>query len=269
MMKQLALLSMLAVAAAAHSQTLYSTNFDNLAAGTNGATMSSQGWQYDGSSSSFTVVKNGQTNAGGVTALSGTQMLRATTTTLNSSNNWGWRDLGGAWDSRTLGHNTLHTSVSFFVPADNSRTSTYGLQAYTPDLDLLASITFRPNYNGTHAVIALGNTGVGIPVASFKGVWSSFDLFINADTATAYGIANIGGQFFNLGSKAVDPSKVSLGISEVDFFAGNSGVTQTGTTAAANSVYFDNFKVEAVPEPSTIAALSLGALAFLRRRKSK
>lgn len=40
-----------------------------------------------------------------------------------------------------------------------------------------------------------------------------------------------------------------------------------GSDPVAGNAYFDNISVQAVPEPTTMAALGLGALAMLRRRK--
>jgi len=56
--------------------------------------------------------------------------------------------------------------------------------------------------------------------------------------------------------------------------AGNSAVVaksfrfRAGTSSFPNSVYYDNFAAEAVPEPATLAILGLGLAAFARRRKS-
>ena len=56
--------------------------------------------------------------------------------------------------------------------------------------------------------------------------------------------------------------------------AGNSAVAaqsfkfRAGSANFQNSVYYDNFAAEAVPEPATLAILGLGLAAFARRRKS-
>lgn len=42
-----------------------------------------------------------------------------------------------------------------------------------------------------------------------------------------------------------------------------------GDSSFPNSVYYDNFRVECVPEPLTIGALGLGVAALLRRRKAR
>jgi hypothetical protein len=42
-----------------------------------------------------------------------------------------------------------------------------------------------------------------------------------------------------------------------------------GSGGVAGDAYFDNVKLEAVPEPASMAALALGALGFLRRRNAR
>lgn len=44
-------------------------------------------------------------------------------------------------------------------------------------------------------------------------------------------------------------------------------VMGSGLTSVTNTGYFDDFSVQAVPEPGTMAALGLGAMAILRRKR--
>ncbi len=48
----------------------------------------------------------------------------------------------------------------------------------------------------------------------------------------------------------------------------NLGTDYAGTTGATGTTYFDNLKVESVPEPATMTLLALGALAARRRKKA-
>ncbi|MBS1706844.1 MAG: PEP-CTERM sorting domain-containing protein [Armatimonadetes bacterium] len=282
-MKTITALAFLVAAASSQAVILYSTGFESpWAAGTNGSSVISaantaQGWA--SGSTGATVVANGQTNAGGVTAYAGTQMMRMTTSTAAGNANWAWKDLSGGWASRPSGDNTLHAQTKAFIPTGNNRTTTYGIQAYTTAVDVVGEILFVPNYDASNSFIYLASgtwndtttfnyIGYTIPKATLRGAWFGLDLYTNMATSTASGFLTLGSTTYYLGSVALDPTQTNVGIGDLDFFAGNpSSGSQTGTTAAANSVYFDNYGVETVPEPATMAALGLGLAAVIRRRK--
>ena len=81
---------------------------------------------------------------------------------------------------------------------------------------------------------------------------------------------------FDLNTKVLTGTVATLGGSQL----GQHSITDTGTVrtggwvaitdyygVSANSVYWDNFEYEVIPEPATIGLLSLGLLGLLRRRK--
>lgn len=267
------------LAAGANAQSIYSTNFDNWSAGTNGTSVTAsanagQGW--DPTSAGATIVANGQTNAGGVTALSGNQMLRMTVGNSSTASNFAWKDISGAWASRASGNNVVHSSVSFFIPTGNNRSTYYGLAAYSTNVDLLAELVFQPNYDSTNSSLFFdnGTDGVGwtIPKTSMRGAWNKLDMYLDFDNLIGEALLTVGTTTLDLGGFALDPTAAANPLGDIDFFAGNSS-SQTGTSAAATSVYFDNFSIEAtnhvVPEPATMAALGFGAFGMIARRRRK
>ncbi len=278
-MKKYIIGALACLTAGANAQSIYSTNFDSWSAGTNGTSVTAsanagQGW--DPTSTGATIVANGQTNAGGVTALSGNQMLRMTVGNGSTASNFAWKDISGDWASRTSGNNVVHSSVSFFIPGGNNRSTYYGLAAYSTNVDLLAELVFQPNYDASNSSLFFDNgvDGVGwtIPKTSMRGAWNKLDMYLDFDNLIGEALLTVGTTTLDLGGFALDPTAAANPLGDIDFFAGNA-TSQTGTSAAATSVYFDNFSIEAtnhvVPEPASMAALGLGAFGMIARRRRK
>jgi hypothetical protein len=96
---------------------------------------------------------------------------------------------------------------------------------------------------------------------TYLGRWLTLTLGFNpatgAKTATIQRLGGANPSISNTWFGGAAPMNVNLG---TDYFA---------TTDRMGVAYFDDLHIVAVPEPGTMAALGLGALALLRRRRSK
>jgi hypothetical protein len=123
----------------------------------------------------------------------------------------------------------------------------YNVPAVDPDGGPNESVT------GSGAYFKLNDFGVGLRSAGWhnlKVVMSTSD-----GTTTDY-------EFYVDGQLAERVSGVGTVIRSYDNIAIGSGLTNANTAA-----YFDNIRLEVVPEPATIGLLALGGL-FLRRRQT-
>jgi hypothetical protein len=162
-----------------------------------------------------------------------------------------------------------------------------------------ASINFAP-YTGTTEVMAEVSLWIDTAGASTERsfgltLWSGNSLLIGmsvnsaglvrasdniANLYTGAGVGNIGsstGRWLDLGLRYT-PGATSA-IVEVESFstsvaiAGASSITIVGLFSDYDNAptrtkgYYDDLSVQAVPEPATMTALALGAMALLRRRR--
>ena len=85
-------------------------------------------------------------------------------------------------------------------------------------------------------------------------------------TLYAYNAANalVGQQSFNYGTSGTLETLTVSG-ANITYLIGSAAGAEPGR---ANSVLWDNLTVTPVPEPASLAALTLGAVALIRRRRS-
>lgn len=97
---------------------------------------------------------------------------------------------------------------------------------------------------------ASDDNGTATPVAFVRDAWIDFrvDIDLGADTRTV----SLGGNVVSTGSWTGGTGALNVGA--IDLFGNGAG-----------NVYYDDLAL--VPEPATMAALAVGALALLRRRK--
>ncbi|MBL8086453.1 MAG: PEP-CTERM sorting domain-containing protein [Chthonomonas sp.] len=138
-----------------------------------------------------------------------------------------------------------------------ARTLRFGLTSSAGNVR--AFVTSRFNTTTLQFDAASAVTNVLVTGALTQSTWYRFNVDMNYTTKRARILINntdIAGGFVIPFADllAADFSDADLHVSS------NVNATDRG--------YFDNYKVEAVPEPGTIAALGLGAAAILRRRKA-
>jgi hypothetical protein len=259
-MKKILLLSLLAVGAAAQAQVLVNTGFE-----TN--TLGNLDTQASGGPNPWTSDANGAVVNTGATLGSQAFTYGLTAQAAGGGIYHSWVDLytGAATGAAVNVGDSIIGSISVFVDA-NDVNSVAGLGAWAnTGLNLhgiLAvgsgqKIIYR-NGTGTAAPTLTTSTAVvnGWNTLEIKVTRTAVDTLVSTYKVNGSDLTGIAH------TRTVTPTNL---VSDFDLALFNGG------TAAANTVgRYDNYKVEIVPvpEPASMAALGLGALALIRRRRA-
>ncbi|MBX3118782.1 MAG: PEP-CTERM sorting domain-containing protein [Fimbriimonadaceae bacterium] len=134
---------------------------------------------------------------------------------------------------------------------------------------LLVGFSFNPLTFGPGVTTVTGTLGAGLVIPANNELWAGLALDNNAGTtgATQAQLDNMGqGLFGNPPSVGTTQDNVFFSNAPGDFLSNNpAGTMGPITFNGANRAL--GWRLEAVPEPASMAVLGIGALALLRRRK--
>lgn len=110
-----------------------------------------------------------------------------------------------------------------------------------------------------------------LPFELQSETWYTLRLVADYPTQTARAYVGLrGSDLVEVGSPRVFHLFSFSSFDSVSFWQDNLPGTVSGVSTAVSTMgYFDNYSVQAVPEPGTMAALALGAAALVRRRAKK
>lgn len=238
---------MMGIAVAANAQVLYQTNFDSFALGSELNTQA--GWNAFGD--------NGMTIQADP-ARGGRSVQFDWAATPATGSYWNWVDLG--YNANNTNNKILVGKVWFYVASGTSASTQgpfLGLDAYDASLANVARI----QANAFNRSVSLA-PGASFTVSSAANAWNfntwnSLELVMNFNTRTVSGFLN--------GASLGSPIAMTHTLTEV------ADIDLWGTRTVgmqSNGMFFDDYTVEAVPEPATLGALGLIAALAARRRKS-
>ena len=167
---------------------------------------------------------------------------------------YAWLDVSSAFNARGAGNDLIVETVKMFIPEVTS--STYGgMVMFDQFGDVVATIGVDML---TGRTLTDATTGVS-NVQALLGQYNDIELL--ADYGT--GVVDY---FFNgsqIGSTQMSASSRFTGLGDFDFY--NNGFNATTSVAFR----YDDYAVQAIPEPATVTLLGLGlaGLAALRRHK--
>jgi len=246
--------------AASASVTFYSTGFDSSEGYTVGDITGQNGWStfQPGAGGGYANVTNSAPSGFG-----GDQALAFNSgTDANTSPRYAWPAGYGAQftAAAATGDNVAVSQVSMYMASGSTSTERSGMVVYDASgSKILTGFYVQANTGLVYLLANYNNAGTINNFAFNTNVTIGYNQWVNFTTTwnQATGRMEV---FWGSNGFFVDGAAAGSVADETDFYA-----TRNGSTVA-NTVYFDNLAIGAVPTPGAIALLGLAGLAARRRR---
>jgi hypothetical protein len=172
---------------------------------------------------------------------------------------------------------TPFLNATFYGGNTGAVSTTIGVTQGTQALALSKSAGFQWTEFDIFSSLADVRSGVSISVdvtttSAYTGQWGN-SLLALSSAAGFVQVSNANQQDWTISTTAATSTKtLTFAIAPLNYNFTN--VTNwfrlnvSTNSASAETVYVDNIRVNAVPEPASMAALGMGALALLRRRRT-
>jgi hypothetical protein len=233
------------LAGSVSAQTLYSTTFEEFSMG---SIDGQHGWLSTDTGIAITGAE------AGVTPFSGDQMVRFPTTTEVNFANYAWRDVTAAWGARDAGHQIARASVRLFIPESIGAEYEFGLAAWSGQTwlaEAMVNTATNTIWLYSPAVGGIVNTGV----SPSRNEWNLLQVYL--DYSSGQLTASLNGVWVGEST----PFDTSESFTDYTLSA------YTFDGVANLNAYYDDFSMEAVPEPASLAALAAGVAALIARRR--